>query len=221
MTGKAGRKGDIAFDPKVFLATVGHGRTVTKYRKGDVVFQQADPADAVFYIRKGKIKIVVASKQGKEAVVAMLAADEFLGEGCLAGQPLRLATAVAMSDSEVVRVGKVEMVRVLHDEPAFGEMFIAHLLVRNSRVEDDLVDQLFNSSEKRLARTLLLLANFGKEEGAQPIMAKISQETLAEIVGTTRPRVSMFMNKFRKLGFISYNGTIKIHSSLLSVVLRD
>jgi CRP-like cAMP-binding protein len=186
-----------------------------------VVFQQADPADAVFYIRKGKIKIVVASKQGKEAVVAMLAADEFLGEGCLAGQPLRLATAVAMSDSEVVRVGKVEMVRVLHDEPAFGEMFIAHLLVRNSRVEDDLVDQLFNSSEKRLARTLLLLANFGKEEGAQPIMAKISQETLAEIVGTTRPRVSMFMNKFRKLGFISYNGTIKIHSSLLSVVLRD
>jgi CRP-like cAMP-binding protein len=221
MTGKAGRKGDIAFDPKVFLATVGHGRTVTKYRKGDVVFQQADPADAVFYIRKGKIKIVVASKQGKEAVVAMLAADEFLGEGCLAGQPLRLATAVAMSDSEVVRVGKVEMVRVLHDEPAFGEMFIAHLLVRNSRVEEDLVDQLFNSSEKRLARTLLLLANFGKEEGAQPIMAKISQETLAEIVGTTRPRVSMFMNKFRKLGFISYNGTIKIHSSLLSVVLRD
>jgi CRP-like cAMP-binding protein len=221
MTDKAGRRGDIAFDPKVFLATVGHGRTVIKYRKGDMVFQQADPADAVFYIRKGKIKIVVASKQGKEAVVAMLGADEFLGEGCLTGQPLRLATAVAMSDSEVVRVGKVEMVRVLHDEPAFGEMFIAHLLVRNSRVEDDLVDQLFNSSEKRLARTLLLLANFGKEEGAQPIMAKISQETLAEIVGTTRPRVSMFMNKFRKLGFISYNGTIKIHSSLLSVVLRD
>jgi CRP-like cAMP-binding protein len=221
MTSKTARRGDIAFDPKVFLATVGHGRTVTKYRKGDVVFQQADPADAVFYVRKGKIKIVVASKQGKEAVVAMLGADEFLGEGCLTGQPLRLATAVAMSDSEVVRVGKVEMVRVLHDEPAFGEMFIAHLLVRNSRVEEDLVDQLFNSSEKRLARTLLLLANFGKEEGAQPIMAKISQETLAEIVGTTRPRVSMFMNKFRKLGFISYNGTIKIHSSLLSVVLRD
>ena len=218
---KIARKGDIAFDPKVFLATVGHGRTVTKHRKGDMVFQQADPADAVFYIRKGKIKIVVASKQGKEAVVAMLGADEFLGEGCLTGQPLRLATAVAMSDSEVVRVGKAEMVRVLHDEPAFGEMFIAHLLVRNSRVEEDLVDQLFNSSEKRLARTLLLLANFGKEEGAQPIMAKISQETLAEIVGTTRPRVSMFMNKFRKLGFISYNGTIKIHSSLLSVVLRD
>jgi CRP-like cAMP-binding protein len=221
MTGKTARRGDIAFDPKVFLATVGHGRTVTKYRKGDVVFQQADPADAVFYVRRGKIKIVVASKQGKEAVVAMLGVDEFLGEGCLTGQPLRLATAVAMSDSEVVRVGKAEMVRVLHDEPAFGEMFIAHLLIRNSRVEEDLVDQLFNSSEKRLARTLLMLANFGKEEGPQPIMAKISQETLAEIVGTTRPRVSLFMNKFRKLGFISYNGTIKIHSSLLSVVLRD
>ena len=195
--------------------------TVTKYRKGDVVFQQADPADAVFYVRKRRIKIVVASKQGKEAVVAMLGAEEFLGEGCLTGQPLRLATAVAMSDSEVARVGKAEMVRVLHDEPAFGEMFIAHLLIRNSRIEEDLVDQLFNSSEKRLARTLLMLANFGKEEGSQPIMAKISQETLVEIVGTTRPRVSLFMNKFRKLGFISYNGTIKIHSSLLSVVLRD
>ena len=209
------------FDPKAFLATVSQGRTVARYRKGDLIFQQEDPADAVFYLQKGKIKIVVASKQGKEAVIAILGADEFLGEGCLIGQPLRLATAMAMSDSEVMRVGKAEMIRVLHAEPAFGELFIAHLLTRNSRIEEDLVDQLFNSSEKRLARTLLMLANFGKEEGPKPITTKISQETLAEIIGTTRPRVSFFMNKFRKLGFITYNGTIQIHSSLLSVVLRE
>ena len=209
------------FDPQAFLATVSQGRTVAKYRKGDLIFRQEDPADAVFYVQKGKIKIVVSSKQGKEAVIAILGAGEFFGEGCLIGQPLRLATARAMADSEVLRVGKAEMVRVLHAEPAFGELFIAHLLTRNSRIEEDLVDQLFNSSEKRLARTLLMLANFGKEEGPQPIATRISQETLAEIVGTTRPRVSHFMNKFRKLGFITYNGTIKIHSSLLSVVLRD
>jgi len=209
------------FDPQAFLATVSQGRTVAKYRKGDLIFRQEDPADAVFYVQKGKIKIVVSSKQGKEAVIAILGAGEFFGEGCLIGQPLRLATARAMADSEVLRVGKAEMVRVLHAEPAFGELFIAHLLTRNSRIEEDLVDQLFNSSEKRLARTLLMLANFGKEEGPQPITTRISQETLAEIVGTTRPRVSHFMNKFRKLGFITYNGTIKIHSSLLSVVLRD
>ena len=163
----------------------------------------------------------VASKQGKEAVVALLGPGEFFGEGCLIGQPLRLATARAMIDSEVTRVGKTEMIRVLHDEPSFGELFIAHLLTRNSRVEEDLVDQLFNSSEKRLARTLLLLANFGKEGGPQPITTPISQETLAEIIGTTRPRVSHFMNKFRKLGFITYNGHLQIHSSLLSVLLRD
>jgi CRP/FNR family transcriptional regulator, cyclic AMP receptor protein len=154
-------------------------------------------------------------------VVALLGPGEFFGEGCLIGQPLRLATARAMVDSEVTRVGKAEMIRVLHDEPSFGEMFIAHLLTRNSRVEEDLVDQLFNSSEKRLARTLLLLANFGKENGPQPITTPISQETLAEIIGTTRPRVSHFMNKFRKLGFISYNGHLQVHTSLLSVLLRD
>ena len=210
-----------AFDPKVFLATVNHGRTVSKYAKNAVVFQQGGPADAVFYIQKGRIKLVVESDQGKEAVVALLGPDEFFGEGCLIGQPLRLASAKAMVESEVMRVSKAEMIRVLHDEPAFGELFTAHLLTRNMRVEADLVDQLFNSSEKRLARTLLMLANFGKEGAPQPIVTKISQETLAEIIGTTRSRVSFFMNKFRKLGFIDYNGTVKVHSSLLSVVLHD
>jgi CRP-like cAMP-binding protein len=214
-------KASGTFDPKVFLATVSQGRTVAKYRKGSVIFHQAAPADAVFYVRKGRIKITVESRQGKEAVVALVGADEFFGEGCLIGQPLRLATATAMVDSEVLRVGEAEMVRVLHEEPAFGEMFVAHLLTRNSKVEEDLVDQLFNSSEKRLARTLLLLANFGKEGGPQPITTKISQQTLAEIIGTTRPRVSHFMNKFRKLGFIDYNGHLQVHSSLLSVILRD
>ena len=215
------RKPQITFDPKVFLATVNHGRTVSGYRRNEVVFRQAAAADAVFYIQKGKIKLTVSSKQGKEAVVAILGADEFFGEGCLIGQPLRLATAKAMADSEVMRVTKSEMIRVLHAEPTFGELFIAHLLTRNSRVEEDLIDQLFNSSEKRLARTLLLLANFGKEGGPQPITTPISQETLAEIIGTTRPRVSHFMNKFRTLGFISYNGHLQVHTALLSVVLRD
>lgn len=215
------KKTQPTFDPKAFLATVSHGRSVAEYRKGGVVFLQSSPADAVFYIQTGKIKIVVASKQGKEAVVALLGPGEFFGEGCLIGQPLRLATARAMVDSEVTRVGKIEMIRVLHDEPSFGELFIAHLLTRNSRVEEDLVDQLFNSSEKRLARTLLLLANFGKDGGPQAITTPMSQETLAEIIGTTRPRVSHFMNKFRNLGFISYNGHLQIHSSLLSVLLRD
>ena len=210
-----------AFDPKVFLATVSRGRTVAVYPKNGVVFRQAGPADAVFYIQEGRIKITVASKQGKEAVVAILGAGEFFGEGCLIGQPQCLSSAKAMVEGEVMRVGKAEMIRVLRVEPAFGELFIAHLLTRNSRVEEDLVDQLFNSSEKRLARTLLLLANFGKEGGPQPITTPISQETLAEIIGTTRPRVSLFMNKFRKLGFISYNGHLQVHSSLLSVVLRD
>jgi CRP/FNR family transcriptional regulator, cyclic AMP receptor protein len=209
------------FDPKAFLATVARGRTAAKYRKDEVIFLQASPADSVLYVLKGKIKIVVASNQGKEAVVAILGAGEFFGEGCLIGQPLRLATARAMTECEVTRVEKSEMIRVLHSEPAFGELFIAHLLMRNSRIEEDLVDQLFNSSEKRLARTLLLLANFGKEGGPQPITTKISQETLAEIIGTTRPRVSHFMNKFRKLGFISYNGDLQVHGSLLSVLLHE
>ena len=215
------KKPNRTFDPKAFLATVNHGRTVSLYRREEVVFAQASPADAVFYIQKGKIKIVIASKQGKEAVVALVGPGEFFGEGCLIGQPLRLATARAMVESEVMRVDKAEMIRVLHAEPAFGEVFIAHLLTRNSRIEEDLVDQLFNSSEKRLARTLLMLANFGKEGGPQAITTRISQETLAEIIGTTRPRVSHFMNKFRKLGFIDYNGHIEVHSSLLTVVLRD
>lgn len=175
----------------------------------------------MFYVQKGKVKIVVTSKQGKEAVVGILGPGEFFGEGCLLGQPLRLATAKVMTDSEIMRVGKAEMIRVLHDEPTFGELFIAHLLTRNSRFEEDLVDQLFNSSEKRLARTLLLLANFGKEGGPLPITTRISQETLAEIIGTTRPRVSHFMNKFRKLGFIDYNGHLRVHSSLLGVMLHD
>jgi CRP/FNR family cyclic AMP-dependent transcriptional regulator len=209
------------FDPKAFLASVGPGRTIASYRKNAVIFSQARPADAVFYVEKGKIKLVVASKQGKEAVVAMLGPGDFFGEGCLIGQPLRLATAKAMVDSEVMCVGKAEMMRTLNAELTFGQLFIAHLLARNSRVEEDLVDQLFNSSEKRLARTLLLLANFGKEGGPQPIATEISQETLAEIIGTTRSRVSHFMNKFRDLGFIAYNGHLQVHSSLLSIVLRD
>ena len=203
------------------MRTVDGGRTLEHFRKNKAVFSQGKPADAVFYIQKGKVKIVVMSKQGRLAVVGILGPGEFFGEGCLIGQPLRLATATTLTECEIMRVQKTEMVRVLHAEPFFAELFMAHLMTRNSRVEEDLVDQLFNSSEKRLARTLLLLANFGKEGTPQPIPAKISQETLADIVGTTRPRVSFFMNKFRKLGFIDYNGNLKVNSSLLSVVLRD
>jgi len=215
------KKTKPVFDPQAFLATVSRGRTVTNFRKDAIVYRQAAAADSVFYVQKGRIKISVASKQGKEAVIAILGPGEFFGEGCLIGQSHRLATAKAMIESEVMRVGKAEMIRVLHEEPTFGELFMAHLLTRNNRVEEDLVDQLFNSSEKRLARTLLILANFGKEGGPQAITTPISQETLAEIIGTTRPRVSHFMNKFRKLGFISYNGHLEVHASLLSVVLRD
>jgi CRP-like cAMP-binding protein len=213
-------KATATFDAKAFLATVNQGRSVSNYRKDDIVFLQEGPADAVFYIQTGKIKITVTSKLGKEAAIAILGPGEFLGEGCLIGQPLRLATAPAMVESRLMRVDKTEMIRVLHEEATFGELFTAYLLTRNSRVEEDLVDHLFNSSEKRLARTLLL-ANFGKEGGPQPITTPINQAMLAEIIGTTRPRVSHFMNKFRKLGFISYNGHLQVHSSLLSVVLRD
>ena len=212
---------ELAFDPNTFLATVNHGRTLSSYAAGETIFSQGDPADAVFYVQSGNVKIVVTSDQGKEAVVGIVKGEEFFGEGSLSGQPLRLATATAMTDSEVLCVNKEEMVRVLHDQPAFAELFMAHLLTRNSRVEADLVDQLFNSSEKRLARTLLLMANFGKEGAPQPITAKVSQETLASIIGTTRPRVSHFMNKFRKLGFIDYNGHLQVHSSLLTVLLRE
>ena len=209
------------FDPKEFLAKVDGGRTIAKYRKNQKVFSQGDAADSVFYIQKGKVKVTVVSEHGKEAVVAILGKDEFCGEGCLAGQPKRIASATALTECEIMRIEKDAIVRVLHDEPAFSEMFLAHLLARTIRVEEDLVDQLFNSSEKRLARALLLLANFGKEGRPEPLIAKVSQETLAEMIGTTRSRVSFFMNKFRKLGFISYNGTMEVHSSLLSVVLHD
>jgi CRP/FNR family transcriptional regulator, cyclic AMP receptor protein len=215
------RKPKAVFDPELFLATVDGGRTRMDYAKGGVVFAQGDPADAVYYIQKGKVKIVVATEQGKEAVVAILGAGDFFGEGCLIGQPLRLATTSTLTDCEIMRVDKPTMVRVLHEEPLFGERFMAHLLRRNSRVEEDLVDQLFNSSEKRLARVLLLLANFGKEGKPEPVVTRISQETLAEMIGTTRPRVSFFMNKFRSLGFIEYNGELEVHPSLLSVVLND
>ena len=210
-----------SFDPKSFLAKVGEGRSIGEYREDQIVFSQGDPADAVFYIQKGKVKVTVVSEQGKEAVVAILETNEFFGEGCLAGQAKRIATVATMTKSVIVRLEKAAIVRVIHQEPAFSEMFIAHLLGRTIRVEADLVDQLFNSSEKRLARMLLLLANFGKESKPEPLIAKISQETLAEMIGTTRSRVSFFMNKFRKLGFIDYNGHIEVHSSLLNVVLHD
>jgi CRP-like cAMP-binding protein len=209
------------FDPKAFLRKANGGRTIAKYRINQIVFSQGEPADSVFYIHEGRVKVTVISEQGKEAIVAILGPDEFCGEGCLAGQPRRIATATAMMKCEIMRVEKGAMIRVLHDEPAFSEMFVSHLLMRTIRVEADLVDQLFNSSEKRLARALLLLANFGKEGRPEPILAKVSQETLAEMIGTTRSRVSRFMNKFRELGFIHYNGGIEVHSSLLSVVLHD
>jgi len=209
------------FDPKQFLAKVGKGRTISEYLKGQVVFSQGDHADAILYIHKGKVKLTVIANSGKEAVIAILGAGDFLGEGCLAGRPVRLATATAMTDCTLARIEKAATIRVLREEPAFSEMFLAYLLSRNMRIEEDLVDQLFNSSEKRLARVLLLLANFGKEGKPEPVIAKISQETLAEMIGTTRSRVSFFMNKFRKLGFIEYNGELHVHSSLLNIVLHD
>ena len=210
-----------SFDPKSFLAKVGEGRSIGEYRKDEIVFSQGDPADAVFYIQSGKVKVTVVSEQGKEAVVAMLGTNDFFGEGCLAGQARRIATVATMTDSVIARLEKAAIVRVIHREPAFSGMFIGHLLARAIRVEADLVDQLFNSSEKRLARMLLLLANFGKEGKPEPIISKISQETLADMIGTTRSRVSFFMNKFRKLGLIDYNGSIEVHSSLLNAVLHD
>jgi CRP-like cAMP-binding protein len=213
--------GAALFDPAVFLATAAFGREISKYAKKKVIFAQGDDADAVFYIKKGKVKVAVISKQGKEAIVALLGPDEFVGEGCLIGQLKRLATASAMTECEIMRVEKTEIQRVLQDEPAFSQMFVSHVLARNARVEEDLVDQLFNSTEKRLARLLLMLANFGKEGKTEPILANISQETLAEMIGTTRSRVSQFMNKFRQLGFIDYNGHLEVHNSLVSVLLAD
>jgi CRP-like cAMP-binding protein len=209
------------FHPDDFLAKIGEGRTISKYRKGQNIFSQGGIADSVFYIQKGKVKVTVVSEHGKEAVVAILGKDEFCGEGCLAGQPKRIASATALTECEIMRIEKEALICVLHDEPAFSEMFLAHLLARTIRVEEDLVDQLFNSSEKRLARTLLLLARYGQEDAPMGLIPKVAQETLAEMIGTTRSRVNFFMNKFRKLGFIHYNGGLQVHKSLLSVVLHE
>ena len=214
-------KNSILSDPDEFLAKIGDGRSVSEYGKGDIIYAQGDQADSVYYLQKGKAKVTVVSERGKEAVVAMLTAGDFFGEGCLAGQVQRLGTVSAMSACSVTRIAKAAIIDIIHKESVFAEYFISYLLARNSRVEADLVDQLFNSSEKRLARTLLLLANFGKESEPEPVLAKISQETLAEIVGTTRSRVNFFMNKFRRLGLIDYNGHIEVHRSLLNVVLHD
>jgi len=210
-----------AFDPKKFLAKVGAGRNGAKFPPASRIFAQGDPANAVFYIQEGQVKLTVVSQQGKEAVVAILGPGDFFGEGCLAGQMVRMASAAAMSECSIVRLEKTALIRVLREEPAFSEMFLMHVLSRNIRFEADLVDHLFNSSEKRLARVLLLLANFGKAGQPQTVIPKISQETLAEIIGTTRSRVSFFMNRFRKMGFIHYNGGLEVHSSLLNVVLHD
>ena len=211
----------LAFDPRAFLTRIEDAKTMREYRTKQVVFSQGDAADAVFYIQSGKIKLTVVSTRGKQAVIGVLERGSFFGEGCLAAQPLRMSTASAIQPSSIVRVAKSSMVRLLHREPEFAEVFTAYLLSRNVRIEEDLVDQLFNSSEKRLARVLLLLAQFGKESRPETVIPKVSQETLAAMVGTTRSRVSYFMNRFRKLGFIHYNGGLQVHSALLTVVLRD
>jgi CRP/FNR family cyclic AMP-dependent transcriptional regulator len=216
-----GKQGKDSFDSKMFLAKLGAGKTILAFHKNQHVFEQGDVADTVFYIQKGKVKLTVLSKQGKEAVVAILEPGQFFGEGCMNGHKLRISTTTAMEDSVITSITKEAMLAALHDEPQFSEMFMAYLLTRNSRIEEDLVDQLFNSSERRLARLLLLLANFGKAGNPQPISPSISQETLAEMIGTTRSRVSHFMNKFRKLGLIDYNGHIEVHNSLLSAVLHE
>ena len=209
------------FDLTRLLAQNCDGRTIIDYARGHVIFAQGDPADAIFYIQKGEVKLTVVSKPGREGVLAILGSGDFFGESCLAGQPLTMKTATVIGDATIIRVEKQAMIRLLRQDPTFSELFMMHLLSRNIRIEEDLVDQLFNSSEKRLARILLLLANFGKEGKPEPLIAKISQETLAEMIGTTRSRVSFFMNKFRKLGFIEYNGGLHVHSSLLNVILLD
>jgi CRP/FNR family cyclic AMP-dependent transcriptional regulator len=216
------RRKNPPFLPATFLARAGVGRTITDLKKGASVFSQGEPADSVFYIQKGKIKLTVISKRGKEATIALLGDGNFLGEECLTAiSLLRMATATALTPCAVLRIERTEMIRVLHEEQLFSEVFVAYLLARNARVQEDLVDQLFNSSEKRLARALLLLAQFGQEGAPQAVIPKISQETLAEMVGTTRSRVNYFMNRFRKMGFIEYNGKLRIHSSLLNVILHD
>jgi CRP-like cAMP-binding protein len=210
------------FDPKTFLATIGEGRKVVAFPKKQTIFTQGEAADAVFYIQEGKVRLTVVSKIGKEATLGILGEGEFFGEGGLAGQPLRMGSATAMTDCELLHIEKKAMMLALHREHAFSDLFVAYLLARNIRYEEDLVDQLFNSSEKRLARILLLLAHFGKEGVPETVIPKISQETLAEMIGTTRSRVSFFMNRFRKLGFVDYSGGgLQVHSSLLNIVLHD
>jgi CRP/FNR family transcriptional regulator, cyclic AMP receptor protein len=215
------RKKAQKFDSQLYLESVGAGRSVVKYGRGRPIFRQGDAADAVFYIQKGKVQITVVSEQGKEGVIAILEPGEFFGEGCLAGQPLHMATASAMAECAIVRIEKDAMIRELRDEPKFSQTFMAFLLSRNVQIEADLVDQLFNSSEKRLARVLMLLANFGKDGKMETVIPQINQDVLAAKVGTTRSRINFFMNKFRKLGFIEYNGTLKVHSSLLNVIVHD
>ena len=210
------------FDPKTFLATISAGRKVVVFPKKEAIFAQGDAADSVFYIQEGKVRLTVVSKVGKEATLAILSEGEFFGEGGLAGQPLRMGSATAMTDCELLRIDKKAMILALHREHTFSDLFVAYLLARNIRYEEDLVDQLFNSSEKRLARILLLLARFGKEGVPETVIPQISQETLSEMIGTTRSRVSFFMNRFRKLGFVDYGGSgLQVHSSLLNIVLHD
>ncbi|PYX97188.1 MAG: Crp/Fnr family transcriptional regulator [Acidobacteria bacterium] len=221
MTSAAAAKKKRGFDPNSFLATIGGGRKALAVPKKQTIFVQGDVADSVFYIQKGKVRLSVVSKTGREATIGILNEGNFFGEGALAGQVLRMGSAAAMTDSQLLRVDKKAMVEAFHQEHSFSDMFVAYLLARNIRYEEDLVDQLFNSSEKRLARVLLLLAHFGKDGKPETVIPKISQETLAEMVGTTRSRVSFFMNRFRKLGFIHYNGSLEVHSSLLNVVLHD
>ena len=212
---------ELPFDPKAFLAKAKGGRTVSKYATNQTIYQQGDPAVSIFYILTGRVKLTVTSEEGKEAVTAFLKADDFFGEGCAVGETLRLSTATALTECTITEVTKAEFGRIIHNESAFAEFFISHLLIRNSHIQADLVDQLFNSSEKRLARALLILANFGEEGEPEPLLEKISQETLAEMIGSTRAQVNLFMNKFRRLGRIDYNGRIKVHRSLLNMVLHE
>jgi CRP-like cAMP-binding protein len=216
-----GTKRKAPFNVKRFLSQIGGGKTLLTCQKKQILFSQGDVADSVFYIQAGRVKLSVVSQRGKEAVIALMDAGSFFGEGCLAGKLVRLTSATVVDDSTIVRIDKQVMMHVLENEPTFSSMFLEYILARNLRIQEDLVDQLFNSSEKRLARVLLLLAHFGKEGKPEPVIAKVSQETLAEMIGTTRSRVNFFMNKFRKLGFLEYNGGLHVHSSLLNVVLHD
>ena len=216
------KTGDAIFDPQSFLAKAGLGKKIVRLKKGERAYMQADPADAVFYVQKGQLRVTVTSAKGKEATISLAGPGEFLGENCLlTPHPIRLATATAMAECVLLKITKAEMLRVLHDQPALSDMFVYFLLTRNARIQADLIDQLFNSSEKRLARILLLLAQFGKESKPETVVPKISQEVLAEMIGTTRSRVSFFMNRFRNLGFIEYDGEIRVHNSLLNVFLRE